>query len=209
MLFEEWSYFEALYFCFISFTTIGYGDFTITTFGGAVIFIIYALLGIVATTYAISVATELWSVLLESRSSKVEQRRRAKSGEAATDAFDHSHQLMLSAFDALDQQSSTKQLDVLCHFVGITRLYHSQLAYHLEDCEDALFSDIVDSPRFKAVERYHAIVTQLLKRSRPLIASKIKHMRSSGSYPDPSPEICLIDSTSESLELLRRRSSEA
>lgn len=43
---EHWSYFEALYFCFIFFSTIGYGDFSPRSSAGRAFFIAWALFGI-------------------------------------------------------------------------------------------------------------------------------------------------------------------
>ncbi|TFY70758.1 hypothetical protein EVG20_g2255 [Dentipellis fragilis] len=58
---EGWSYGSALYFCFITFTTIGYGDFAPVTQVGRAIFIFWALLGVCAMTILISVISDAFS----------------------------------------------------------------------------------------------------------------------------------------------------
>ncbi|KAL8286421.1 hypothetical protein RQP46_004438 [Phenoliferia psychrophenolica] len=58
---EGWTYFEALYFCFIFFTTIGYGDFSPQSAAGRAFFVAWAILGIATMTLLLSVVTETWS----------------------------------------------------------------------------------------------------------------------------------------------------
>ncbi|KAG6810995.1 hypothetical protein H0H92_009498 [Tricholoma furcatifolium] len=58
---EKWSFGNALYFCFIAFTTIGYGDFTPTTPAGRSVFVFWALLGIPTMTILISIVSDAYS----------------------------------------------------------------------------------------------------------------------------------------------------
>ncbi|ORX95683.1 voltage-gated potassium channel [Basidiobolus meristosporus CBS 931.73] len=58
---EHWSYIEALYFCFVAFTTIGYGDVIPMSPVGAPIFIVYVFLGVGTMTYLVSIVIENWS----------------------------------------------------------------------------------------------------------------------------------------------------
>ncbi|TFY80973.1 hypothetical protein EWM64_g3038 [Hericium alpestre] len=58
---ENWTYASALYFCFITFTTIGYGDLAPETPIGRSIFIFWALLGVGAMTILISVISDAFS----------------------------------------------------------------------------------------------------------------------------------------------------
>ncbi|KAI0221122.1 Potassium channel [Massospora cicadina] len=206
---EGWSYFEALYFCFVSFTTVGYGDNTLKTFSGIVVFIGYALLGLVAAAYVISVATELWSVTLEKQADKIEKKHRVKAGEAIGGSMELTSQLLLSELETFDQNSGNCELDFLCQLVGVVRLYHSQVGYHLNDCEATLPSDIFDSPRFKKIERYHLIVSKLLERSQGLIKAQLNNGRASPSNPELvsiPDEVYHPGSMSEQIELLQRHS---
>ncbi|KAJ5719317.1 hypothetical protein N7493_007772 [Penicillium malachiteum] len=51
---EGWTYFEALYFCFCSLITIGYGDFTPKTNAGRPFFVVWSLISIPTMTMLIS-----------------------------------------------------------------------------------------------------------------------------------------------------------
>ncbi|EIW74327.1 hypothetical protein CONPUDRAFT_160035 [Coniophora puteana RWD-64-598 SS2] len=58
---EGWSYGISFYFCFIAFTTIGYGDYAPTTTTGRSIFIVWAMLGIGTMTILISIVSDAYS----------------------------------------------------------------------------------------------------------------------------------------------------
>ncbi|KAK9759538.1 Potassium channel [Basidiobolus ranarum] len=80
---KNWSYFEALYFCFIAFRTIGYGDFVPTSPFGQAIFVFYVFVGVGTVTYLVSVVTEDCSKRLKQHVINVEHRR--KAGALPTD----------------------------------------------------------------------------------------------------------------------------
>ncbi|KAH7105107.1 voltage-gated potassium channel [Auriculariales sp. MPI-PUGE-AT-0066] len=58
---ERWTYGQALYYCFITFSTIGYGDFSPSSPAGRAIFSAWALMGVAAMTVLISVLGEVYS----------------------------------------------------------------------------------------------------------------------------------------------------
>lgn len=58
---EGWPYGLSVYFCFIAFTTIGYGDPAPRTPAGRSVFVVWALLGVATVTVLISVASETYS----------------------------------------------------------------------------------------------------------------------------------------------------
>ncbi|KAG0707998.1 hypothetical protein DFH29DRAFT_561772 [Suillus ampliporus] len=58
---EGWSYGLSVYFCFVAFTTIGYGDPAPRTPAGRSVFVVWALLGVATVTVLISVASEAYS----------------------------------------------------------------------------------------------------------------------------------------------------
>ncbi|KAJ7596567.1 hypothetical protein C8J56DRAFT_850011 [Mycena floridula] len=58
---EDWSFGIAMYFCFIAFTTIGYGDFSPKSPAGRSFFVAWALLGVATMTILISVLSEAYS----------------------------------------------------------------------------------------------------------------------------------------------------
>ncbi|KAJ7474538.1 hypothetical protein B0H11DRAFT_2035816 [Mycena galericulata] len=58
---EGWTFGISLYFCFIAFTTIGYGDWSPQTPAGRAVFVAWALLGVATMTILISVISEAFS----------------------------------------------------------------------------------------------------------------------------------------------------
>ncbi|KAK4685486.1 hypothetical protein P7C73_g4663, partial [Tremellales sp. Uapishka_1] len=58
---EGWSWFIGFYFCFVSFTTIGYGEVYPITPPGRAFFIIWAIFGVATVTLLIAVLTEAYA----------------------------------------------------------------------------------------------------------------------------------------------------
>ena len=58
---EGWAWLESFFFCYVTFTTIGYGNVVPTSFAGRAFFIVWALFGIAVMTILLSVLTESWS----------------------------------------------------------------------------------------------------------------------------------------------------
>jgi hypothetical protein len=58
---EKWDFGTAAYFCFIAFTTVGYGDYSPQTPAGRSIFVAWALLGVATMTILISILVEAYS----------------------------------------------------------------------------------------------------------------------------------------------------
>ncbi|KAH0834750.1 hypothetical protein J3R83DRAFT_10328 [Lanmaoa asiatica] len=58
---EGWTYGLSVYFCFIAFSTIGYGDLAPTTPAGRSIFVVWALVGVATMTIFISVVSEAYT----------------------------------------------------------------------------------------------------------------------------------------------------
>ncbi|KIK54974.1 hypothetical protein GYMLUDRAFT_48173 [Collybiopsis luxurians FD-317 M1] len=63
---EGWSFGIALYFCVITFTSIGYGDYSPKTPAGRSIFVVWALLGVATMTILISVLAEAYTTRYKS-----------------------------------------------------------------------------------------------------------------------------------------------
>nr|XP_031860724.1 uncharacterized protein CI109_003767 [Kwoniella shandongensis]KAA5527796.1 hypothetical protein CI109_003767 [Kwoniella shandongensis] len=60
---EDWSWFVAFYFCFVTFTTIGYGEVAPQTPAGRAFFIIWAIFGVATVTLFIAVLIDTYSRL--------------------------------------------------------------------------------------------------------------------------------------------------
>jgi hypothetical protein len=72
--YETWSYFESVYFCFITLTTIGYGDFAPTVPETKVFVIYYVMVGLGALAYVLSLFNEKINKKMESIKGVAQER---------------------------------------------------------------------------------------------------------------------------------------
>ncbi|KAJ1953323.1 Potassium channel, partial [Dispira parvispora] len=72
------TYYEAFYFCFVAFTTIGYGEITPHSDTSKIVFIFFILIGIAAITYFVSTTTGIWRVIVKHHMKRVRLRRRLR-----------------------------------------------------------------------------------------------------------------------------------
>ncbi|KAF9188014.1 hypothetical protein BGZ50_001640 [Haplosporangium sp. Z 11] len=75
MFTESWSFGSSLYFVFIAFSTIGYGDLVPTTMAGRTIFLPYCLVGVVALTSLASLISEVLSKAMRRHVVETQLRR--------------------------------------------------------------------------------------------------------------------------------------
>ncbi|KAJ8688704.1 Potassium channel, variant 3 [Pleurotus ostreatus] len=85
---EGWPLGSTMYFCFMSFMTIGYGDFAPVTPAGRSIFVLWALMGIATMTILISIISEAYTsrykhALRSDPFAKAVEQYRAKGSQAA------------------------------------------------------------------------------------------------------------------------------
>lgn len=78
---EPWTFFEAFYFCFVAMSTIGLGDYVVTSDGGRSFFIIWSLLGVAVLTILISVFSDAWGTLVTDRLAKTRKAIRRKGNK--------------------------------------------------------------------------------------------------------------------------------
>lgn len=58
---EGWAYGTSLYFCYVFFMTVGYGDYSPNSQAGRVLFIVYAILAVPTVTFAVQTFTSAFS----------------------------------------------------------------------------------------------------------------------------------------------------
>ncbi|KAI8325784.1 hypothetical protein GQ54DRAFT_177191 [Martensiomyces pterosporus] len=79
---RHWSYFDAMYFCYVAFTTIGYGDIVPQTTEGEIVFICLCFIAVALETFLVVSAVSFFSDLLgrgmrrTKVQSRIEKRRR-------------------------------------------------------------------------------------------------------------------------------------
>jgi voltage-gated potassium channel len=82
--FEDWTLIEALYFCIVTLTTVGYGDLSPTSAGTQIFTIVYILTGFgVLVALLTSIAQEFLRQKAEAPSARERLRQRRRGGPAA------------------------------------------------------------------------------------------------------------------------------
>ncbi|SCV69367.1 BQ2448_2387 [Microbotryum intermedium] len=127
---EQWSYFNSMWFCFIFFTTIGYGDFSPQSNAGRAFFIAWALFGIANMTLTLSVVTEAWSSryktsIIDGKRRRVLGRLRNKNTSADTSA------LRLLALDGFHHEDEIEAKDLPTKLMEAIRGFQDHARYFM------------------------------------------------------------------------------
>ncbi|KAG8982771.1 hypothetical protein FRB90_006562 [Tulasnella sp. 427] len=83
---KEWTFGRSLYFCWMSFSTIGYGEVVPKTPAGRAVFVVWALMGVAAMTILIAVLSEAYGSGYKSALQKGSFHKAMKSFEGKEDA---------------------------------------------------------------------------------------------------------------------------
>lgn len=113
---EGWTYGEALYFGYVSFLTLGYGDYVVRTPGGRAFFIIWSLFGIGNMTLLLSVLTEAWGIKYKHAISKNKEVKPSLEERISLQFLNSSHDLEERSSpdpQVEDQQALTGSRDIL------------------------------------------------------------------------------------------------
>lgn len=136
----SWTYFDSMYFCFIAFSSIGYGDFVPQSLAGRACFIGYAFLGVGALTFLFSVITECVRTYMRTHVKGLEDKGRNKFphklASVARDFDAHMKKLLLDPklqpriVDVNNGGPNEHELDfaLLCNY----RKSFSDLLQHIE-----------------------------------------------------------------------------
>ncbi|KAF8752163.1 Voltage-gated potassium channel [Rhizoctonia solani] len=154
---ESWSYGDGLYFCYVFFLSIGYGDFAPISPAGRVIFIVYS---IIAVPIMASFAVQAVQNILERLSNRRMDQRRARFGDETSQAtgetqlkndpennpsnepIDEMHSTLVTRFHSgttdvksnTDVAMNTNDLKKLLeHAVSLERVARRLLVAHLEE----------------------------------------------------------------------------
>ncbi|KAJ6600011.1 hypothetical protein DFH09DRAFT_628154 [Mycena vulgaris] len=145
---EGWSFGISLYFCFIAFTTIGYGDYSPETPAGRTVFVVWALLGVATMTILISVISEAFSSkyhsalhagVFERAVKRYRERARAiaeKARRGKNKLLAPVHHAPLSAHHSTEDMMkeahthTQTQLEALPHkILADAKMFHEHLSY--------------------------------------------------------------------------------
>ncbi|SCZ97568.1 BZ3500_MvSof-1268-A1-R1_Chr4-3g07254 [Microbotryum saponariae] len=127
---EEWTYFNSMWFCFIFFTTIGYGDYSPQSNAGRAFFIAWALFGIANMTLTLSVVTESWSsryksTIIDGKRRRVLGRLRSMNTSADTSA------LRLLALDGFHHEDEIEAKDLPTKLMDAIRGFQDHARYFM------------------------------------------------------------------------------
>ncbi|EKM56497.1 uncharacterized protein PHACADRAFT_194104 [Phanerochaete carnosa HHB-10118-sp] len=140
---EGWTYGDAMYFCFVAFTTTGYGDFAPASPTGRSIFVVWALLGVATMTILISVIEDvmssryksaLHSRTFDSAVKKFREREDQRTEALAKRATPHAPRAhsTLSLLEAVRQAEETarQELEKLpAEIIRRVRAFHDQMQF--------------------------------------------------------------------------------
>ncbi|KAF8880080.1 hypothetical protein BD779DRAFT_1110534 [Infundibulicybe gibba] len=132
---EGWEYGTAMYFCFIAFTTIGYGDYAPITPAGRSIFVAWALLGVATMTSLISVIAEAYSSSYKRaiRSSAFDHAVERFQARAMSDRFLRKSRSMPALAPTHPYIHAEQHLAALPHHVlQHARTFHEHLRYFID-----------------------------------------------------------------------------
>ncbi|CAE6475483.1 unnamed protein product [Rhizoctonia solani] len=129
---ESWSYGDGLYFCYVFFLSIGYGDLAPVSPAGRVIFIVYSLM---AVPIMASFAVQAMQNILERLSEQRMDRRRAEVGDETSQAIAD-----VQLREKKSESNGSKESPDEMHSTLVTR-FHSQKGGNKDNTDVAMNAD--------------------------------------------------------------------
>ncbi|KAI5476225.1 hypothetical protein MNV49_007987 [Pseudohyphozyma bogoriensis] len=127
---EGWTYFEALWFCFVFFTTIGYGDYSPKSSAGRAFFVAWAIFGIATMTLLLSVVTETWSSRYRSTITDSKVKRTIRRARTANEGGNARMQALL-ALEGYKDEDTISVENLPTKIVEATRGFHEHARYFM------------------------------------------------------------------------------
>ncbi|KXN69390.1 voltage-gated potassium channel [Conidiobolus coronatus NRRL 28638] len=172
---EEWSYFTALYFCFISFTTIGYGDIVVKPYTSILVFCVYSFFGLVAMAYVVSVAIEFFSFLIESYSDKMDNKHKIKSRKymikhkikhkSTLGTYNFGTERNIELVKALEINTGNESKDLINQLMIMTEFYNDEMIDLFIPSDDELsdkYKEKMRQTQLQKIEKIESIYSELI-----------------------------------------------
>lgn len=148
---QGWSYSESLYFCYIAFSTIGYGDHIPDKMYAGTVFIVFILIGLVAVSYLISVVTNFMQLTMETHSTKAELKRKYKNSLKRLSRA--------STNELLEQSIDAKEIDIVRDLMSVAKCHQKNMTSLLKDLND--IEQLNDNPVKDKIYKYQKLYDNL------------------------------------------------
>ncbi|KAJ1957771.1 Potassium channel [Linderina pennispora] len=108
----HWSYFDAMYFCYVAFTTIGYGDIVPETTQGTIVFICLCFVAVALETFLVVSAIGFFSDLLARAMKQTQVQRRIEKRRRRLVAYEIRRHIKHPNYNPFGDGSEDRAVDI-------------------------------------------------------------------------------------------------